>query len=174
MRRFNGGGSPLGLRGAGFFSARQRLRVPGTGSPGRARCVPAGSARFPPYPDDPLSPGAFIPLGGSRGGGFHSCLCWDPLVLPAGSLCAGKAAATGFQTRLFISVPGVTTLHSGKKRPRWIRAVVLGAKTVAGAERADQGQGCSWSPARPVLLRCAAAFSVHRAGFVGFLRDFLV
>lgn len=166
MKRFNeGGGSPLGLRGAGFFSARQRLRVPGTGSPGRARCVPAGSARFPPYPDDPLSPGAFIPLGGSRGGGFHSCLCWDPLVLPA---------ARGFQTRLFISVPGVTTLHSGKKRPRWIRAVVLGAKTVAGSERADQGQGSSWAPARPVLLRCAAAFGVHRAGFVGFLRNFLV
>lgn len=72
-----------------------------------------------------------------------------------------RLRARGFQTRLFISIPGVTTLHSGKKHPQWIRAVVFGAKTTAGSERANQGQGSSWAPAGLILLRSAAAFSMH-------------
>lgn len=54
--------------------------------------------------------------------------------------------ARGFQIRLFISIPGVTTLHSGEKHPGWIWADVFGAETVSGSVRADQGgaAGLQW------------------------------
>ena len=89
---------------AGFFShalVRQILGVLGTGSPGR---VPAGIALFPLYPNDPLSSGPLHPLE-AAGGGFRSCLCCDSLVLPAGSLCAGKASCQRISDQAFYIHP---------------------------------------------------------------------
>lgn len=74
-----------------------------------------------------------------------------PVLRPAGPACRQSLSrkglhARGFQIRLFISIPGVTTLHSGEKHPGWIWADVFRAETVSGSVRADRGgaAGLQW------------------------------
>lgn len=103
---------------------------------------------FPLYPHDPLSLGTFTPLRGSRGWGGGSAPACAATRWPCLQAIPEQEGlhARGFQIRLFISIPGVTTLHSGKKHPGWIWADVFGAETVSGSVRADWGgaAGLQW------------------------------
>lgn len=69
------------------------------GAPLAVCSVRAKIPLFPSYPDDLLSPGTFAPLGGRQGGRFPL------LVLPAGSLCAGKASCQRISSHAFYIHP---------------------------------------------------------------------
>lgn len=157
----------------GFFTralVRRRLGVPGTGSPRPcAVCACKNHSFSPCTPMTRCHPAPLHPweaTGEGVSAPARAAMRWS---CPQAVSARERLHARGFRPLLFISIPGVTTLHSGKKHPGWIWTDAFGAVTISGSARAERGHGSSWAPTGLVLLPGTAAFGIHSAAYIGFL-----
>lgn len=126
-----------------------------------AVCVCKNHSFFPCTPMTRCHPAPLRPREAAGEGVSAPARAVTRWSCPQAASVRERLHARGFQPLLFISSPGVTTFHSGKKHPGWIRADVFGAVTISGSARAERGQGSSWAPTGPILLPGTAAFGIH-------------